>query len=579
MKLSLQFFAGGLTLVALCITPLAQLPATDFILTIGGGYRPESNQASLEANILFFEEVLQAQHTGTRTQDIFFGNGNDPEPDLQVLAADTPGEDSSGTQGPVDQLLEQLYGSPGGNDAVEYRKHEVPHVTGPNLPADIHASLLRMCDQMTDGDRLLVYVTAHGDEAQGRNHYNTSISCWNGQSITASEFEKWLDDVPPKVPVILVMAQCYCGGFAHTIFRNARREEGLAQRLRVGFFAQQHDLPAAGCRPDIANDAEYSSFFWGAFVERSRSGTAMPSADFNGDGHISFAEAHAHAVLTSQTIDIPLRSSEALLRAYSRIGGGYDHRRDQASNARESGENGGENDTADDATGSKPVPEGNAPGDNSSDQSVGNQNKSSLQSDPAFGADWGDDEQIAVMSGALREVIQQAAPELQRTVAGLAEQLEIDLGDDVTTVFVQFAEQRDASREVRRSRSRGRRRGGSGRRQLRAEISQRWPELTASMWRTSQLLHQADQAELLQQIAQLPNYERFTDGLQQRRETQQALEQAELREVKFQRLINTLEAIVLARNLEQFAEADVVARYRDMIALEQTGLNDLSAGR
>lgn len=570
MKLSLQFFAGGLMLVALGIAPLAQLLATDFILTIGGGYRAESNQASLEANVLFFEQVLQAQPTRHRSQDIFFGNGNDPEPDLQVLAADARGEHSSGTQGPVDQLLEELYGSPAGNDAVEYRKHEVANVTGPNLPADIHAGLRRMCDQMTDGDRLLVYVTAHGDEARGRNRYNTSISCWDGQSITASEFERWLDDVPPKVPVIMVMAQCYCGGFAHTIFRNARRDDGLSSRLRVGFFAQQHDLPAAGCRPDIENDEEYSSFFWGAFVERSRSGKAMPTADSNGDGRISFAEAHAHAVLTSQTIDIPLRSSEALLRTYSRIGGGYDHRRDQDRSSPEAGES----DPADDVTSSQPTLEGIASSEDSSDPTIANQHKISRQFDSAFGEVWSDDEQIASMSGALREVIQGAAPELQHTVAGLAEQLEIDLSDDVPTVFVQFAEQRDASREVRRSSPGGRRRGGSGRRQLRAEIAQHWPQLTARTWRTSQLLQHADQAELMQEIAQLPNYKRFTEGLLQRRETQQALEQAELREVKFQRLINTLEAIVLARNLDQFAEAEVVARYHDMVALEQTGLND-----
>src|SRR5690606_2207650 len=122
--------------------------------------------------------------------------------------------------------------------------------------------------QMAEGDRLLVYVTAHGDESKGRNRYNTSISCWDGESITAREFEAWLEDVPSEVPVILVMAQCYCGGFAHTIFRNAQSDDGLSGRLRVGFFAQQHDLPAAGCRPDIENDEEYSSFFWGAFVQR-----------------------------------------------------------------------------------------------------------------------------------------------------------------------------------------------------------------------------------------------------------------------------------------------------------------------
>ena len=556
MNLSLQFFARRLLLAGLCVAPLARLSATDFILTIGGGYRPESNQASLEANVLFFEQVLQSQHTGSYTQDIFFANGNDPKPDLQILSPVASRENTAGGDGPVVQLLEDLYGSPADDGAVEYRKHEVANVAGSNLPANIHASLRRMCGQMADGDRLLVYVTAHGGEAEGRNPYNTTISCWDGQSITAREFEKWFDDVPSQVPVIMVMAQCYCGGFAHTIFRNVQPEAGLSQRLRVGFFAQQHDLPAAGCRPDIENDEEYSSFFWGAFIGRSRGGKYMPSADFNRDGRISFAEAHAHAVLASQTIDIPLRSSEALLRVYSRIGGGYDHRRDLDSDSRDSD--------------SRDSEQRNTTGDAASDGEV-----SSKQADLADADDWLDNERMASMTGTLRELIQGAEPELQQTVIGLAQQLDIKLDDEVPVVFIQFEQQRDASRELRRSNARGRRRGGSsGRRQLRAEISQQWPELAADKWRASKLLQQADQGKLIQQIAELPNYDRFTDGLLQRKETQHSLELAELREVKFQRLINTLEAIVLDRNLEQLADAEVVARYRAMIALEQTGLND-----
>lgn len=558
MKLRLQFFVRGLMLVGLYLTPLIRLSATDFILTIGGGYRPESSQASLEANVLFFEQVLQAKHTGSWDQDIFFANGDDPAPDLQVLASADSSEESTADKGPVAQLLRELYGSQT-DVAVEYRKHEVENVTGPNLPADIHASLIRMCDQMREGDRLLVYVTAHGHEAKGRNRYNTTISCWDGQSITASEFGKWLDEVPPKVPVIMVMAQCYCGGFAHTIFRNAQRSDGLSHHLRVGFFAQQHDLPAAGCRPDIENDEEYSSFFWGAFVERSRSGKEMPSADFNRDGSISFAEAHAHAVLTSQTIDIPLRSSEALLRTYSRIGGGYDHRRDQDSSPQDDDKSTNAKDDARDAA----VPDDSSASGNSSNQPG-----------VAAGEDWSDAKPMASMTGSLRQLIGGAEPELQQTVVGLAQQLEIELDDDVPVVFIEFEKQRDASRELRRSNSRGRRRGSSGRRQLRSEISQQWPELTAQNWQSSKLLEQADQGELMQQIARLPNYERFTDGLLQRRKTQQGLEQAELREVKYQRLINTLEAIVLARNLPQFADAEVVAHYQAMVALEQTGLND-----
>ncbi len=534
--------------VCLKLSLVSPLSATDFFLTIGGGYKPEGNQASLEANVLFFQQVLQTQHAGEHKHAIFFADGNDPQPDLQVLKPKRKDENTQASDGPVSELLQQLYSSRNDDDGtVEYRNHQIENVSGPNLPRSIRTSLRDMSREMRDGDRLIIYVTAHGDEAEGRNQYNTSISCWNNQSIGASEFARWLDDVPSSVPAIMVMAQCYCGGFAHTIFDNAQRRDGLADRVRVGFFAQQHDLPAAGCRPDIENDEEYSNFFWGAFVGRSRTGKDMRSADFNHDGNISFAEAHAHAMLTSETIDIPLRSTEALLRAYSRIAD-YDHRRDRDK-------------------------ETDAPNSNTES----NEEVSDDQADVQTGAErWFDGDGLASMAGTLAELVEGATPELQQTVEGLAKQLGINLSDDVPVVFVRFQDQRDDSRELRRMSRRGQRRGGSGRRQLQAEISEKWPQLSAQNWKSAPILQEADQSDLLEQIAKLANYERFTDSARSRQQSQQARAQAELREVKFQRLVNTLEAIVLARNLEQLADAEVVQRYQAMLKLEQSSLSALS---
>jgi len=548
---------GRLLSVFACLSlqPLSPLSATDFFLTIGGGYKPEGNQASLEANVLFFQQVLLAKHSGGSSHAIFFADGNDPQPDLQVLKPKPKHDDSQANNQPVSKLLRQLYGSPdNADDNVEYRNHQIDNLSGPNLPQSIHAILQQMCSKMLDGDRLIVYVTAHGGDAEGSNPYNTTISCWNDQEIAASEFEHWLDDVPLNVPVIMVMAQCYCGGFAHTIFDNAQRHDGLADRVRVGFFAQQHDLPAAGCRPDIENDEEYSSFFWGAFVGRSRTGKVEYNADFNRDDNISFAEAHAHAMLTSETIDIPLRSTEALLRAFSRIAG-YDHGgdRDNAKwNESDSGSLKTNDEFDDNGDGDPPDAEDGA-------ERIGN------------GASRSDG--LASMTGRLDELIGGAEPELQRTVEGLAKQLEIQLTEEVPTVFGLFQEQRDVSRELRRMSWRVRRRGGSGRRQLRAEISQQWPQLSAENWNSAPVLYQTDQHELFEQIAKLPNFERFTDSMRRREQSQQSQAQAELREVKFQRLVNTLEAIVLARNLERLADAKVVERYRAMLKLERSSLS------
>lgn len=510
------------------VWPVGGARATDYFLTIGGGYEPAGNQASLEANVLFFQEVLQEKHTGGRTQATFFADGNDPQADLQVLnkaaAASTNAEANAAES--VTNLLVKLNSFRGNQgQSFDYRNHRIPNVSGANSPSSIHASLTHMCSSMTTGDRLIVYVTAHGSEAKGRNKFNTTISCWDEQSILAREFESWLDEVPETVPVVMIMAQCYCGGFAHTIFDQADRKQGLAKQPRVGFFAQQHDLPAAGCRPDIENDEEYSSFFWGAVVGRSRTGKKMTSADFDGDGRVSFAEAHAHAVLTSQTIDIPLRSSEALLRTYSAIGGGYDHRRSDDVDLPTALEGDGQNENVD----------------------------------------------LAPMSGTVRHISKGTALELQHTVAGLLKQLELSPDDDVTSIFMRFEEQRDISSDLRRQSSRNRR-GGSGRRELRAEIVEKWPELGERQWRSADVLRATDQQELLAEIQQLPSYARYIENQKSREKTSAAMEQAELKEVKFQRLVNTLEAIVLAKNLSKLADDEVVEHYQRMIALEQSTL-------
>src|SRR6476646_5617401 len=75
----------------LCTAPA--LSATDFFLTIGGGYDRSGNQASLEANVVFFQQLLTEEHGGPLRHDVFFADGDDPVADLQILA-DTPTENA-----------------------------------------------------------------------------------------------------------------------------------------------------------------------------------------------------------------------------------------------------------------------------------------------------------------------------------------------------------------------------------------------------------------------------------------------------------------------------------------------------
>ncbi len=495
--------------------------ATDYFLTIGGGYNPMGNQASLEANILFFQQVLRERHGEPRSHDIFFADGNDEQPDLQVLAAKKPKEDL-----PATELLAAIHRrrEP---ERLEYRNHRVPQINGPLDPAMIHASLTKIAKSTRDGDRVIIYVTAHGSVGPENNPYNTTIDCWDEKKITAREFTRWLSELPATIPVVMVTAQCYCGGFSHTIFEDLDQTKGLAPQLRAGFFAQQHDLPAAGCRPDIEHDEEFSSYFWGAIAGRSRTGVPIANCDVNGDGIISFAEAYAYAVIAGETIDIPLRTSDTLLRTYSRMSV-----------------------TADES----------APPASESSETADGEGSPRAQT------------QTSRLAGSLQDFLDLGRPVSDRIVIGLGRGLGFTLDSDAADVVAAYNKHRRGTRNQSRGQ---RRRPGGGRRELLQEVAKKWPELGDERhWEESPLLKAENQEQLLKELQELPSWKAFD---QRRRQMAEATEQAaqhELREVKFRRLINTLESIVLEQNLPKVAKPEIVSHYHRLISLEESALSD-----
>ena len=509
-----------------------RLAAADYFLTIGGGYNPSGNQASLEANVVFFQQVLDEKHRGPRTHDIYFADGHDAAADLQVLAAKTSRADR-----PATDLLAALHRRRG-EEQIEYRNHSVSNIAGALNPALVHARLEAIAKKARSGDRLIVYVTAHGSEGGKSDQFNTTIDCWDEKKITAREFTRWLNELPSSVPVVMVMAQCYCGGFGHTIFNNLDETKGLAPQLRAGFFAQQHNLPAAGCRPDIQHDEEFSSYFWGAIAGRSRNGVPITDCDIDGNGTVSFAEAYAHAVIAGHTIDIPLRTSDVLLRTFSRM----------TLDAADAPDTRPEvNPATDKDSQPEPKPPATAPDGNNRPQS----NRASL-------------------TGTLQSFVDQGRPVSGRIVTGLSKGLGFSLQDDVASVVAAYDTHR---KNPRRPAQGGRRRPGSGRRELLQEITEKWPELgDAKHWEESPLLKPDNQQQLLAELKQLPAWKSYDQRRQQNIESAEQSERHELREVKFRRLINTLETITLEKHLPNVATPEVVERYRQLIRLEESTL-------
>ena len=505
---------------------VASACGTDHVLTIGGGYAPEGNQASLEANVIFFQRLLATKHIKSPyAHRIQFADGFDPGSDLQIVVKrDT-------NQPAAIAMLQEIFAPPGppgvipGSQQLAYRNHRVPSISGSNRINDVRTAMDVMRTQVRTGDRLLVYVTAHGGSAKkGGDDHETSITCWGNVDLDMSELSKWLDSLPKDVPVVLVMAQCYCGGFAHTLFKEGQPDAGLPANVRTGFFAQRHDLPAAGCRPDVENDEEYSSYFWGAMLGQMRSGKQVLEADVDKSGKISLAEAHAYAVVASETIDIPLRGSDALLRRASRI------------------------------------PQYNL--EDSETQSL----------DAVEEFDLAVAKNMMTMAGTLKSFAYRASAIDRSMLTGLCSLLHLELDADVTTVFDEYA---DASREYRAARrgnfSRRGRGGFSRRRELRDAIVQQWPELEKQEnWPNLEMLKGEAGEMFAKELKELPGYAGYITSRDERLKARGETFEAEMRQVRLRRLIHTLESIALAENLKRVGEPEMIERYQAMIKLESS---------
>jgi hypothetical protein len=511
-----------------CMANSSDAVAKDYFLTIGGGYDVTGNQLSLEKNVLFQQSVLAAQRPDDPPREIWFADGADPHPDVQCR--DSKFEENCPA---ARRLLAEVLGDADDMDLV-YRNNEVKAAKGPAELQRVKQRFALLAKEAKAGDRVIIYVAAHGGRARraerGRresrgesNSYNTTLYFWNTEQLTASEFVFWLDQFPRETQVILVMVQCYAGGFAHTIFERAKAEVGLSDHARCGFFAQRHDRAAAGCTPD-ANEAdyeEYSSYFWGALAGTARDGKTVASADYDGNGQVSFAEAHGFAMIECDTIDVPVRTTGAFLRQYSQMG--------------------------------KPVKKSGATAASKSNDQL---------AEPNF----------VELTGALAKLAETCRPDQAAILAQLP--VKLGLGSQPTVAAVQrrLRETRDklaASDEKLDAATRVRRNALKG---VRSEIYRTWPELHAEYAPLAIELATDRADEFVRHVQKLPDYAALRDAKKREESLIQASLQLEREKARCERLIATCEEAVLAKNLSLVATPEIVARYEQLLAMEEGSL-------
>ncbi len=284
--------------------------AADHFLTIGGGGSPHNNQLSLERNVVFFRHTLGECGLASAPHEVFFACGNDKMRDLQFA-------DPNNEPPRANVLLARLFDREG--DLYQsYRQHTLSDISGPANRAAIKQWFDSTGARLADGDRLFIYFTGHG--GPGRPARNTTMDLWFDGGMTVKEFVPLLDKLNPKVKVVLIMVQCHSGGFGDVIFKNGDAGPLLSDQSRCGFFATWNDRLAAGCTPDTQeeNYKDYTTYFFAALAGKTRMGQSITPPDYDHDGKISMAEAHAYVQLTSDTIDIPVCTSDVLLRQFSK---------------------------------------------------------------------------------------------------------------------------------------------------------------------------------------------------------------------------------------------------------------------
>lgn len=508
------------------------LIAKDYFLTIGGGYDVTGNQLSLERNVIFQQSVLEAHRPDRPSYDVWFADGDDPHPDLQCRNPKYEEEYSLARR-----MLAELLGDADAAD-LTYRNNEVPHLRGPSELERVRQRFAQVADQAKAGDRVIVYVAAHGGKARGlsrrrresgakSNPYNTTILFWNNEQVTASEFTGWLDRFPADTQIILVMVQCYAGGFAHTIFEKADANIGLSDHARCGFFAQLHDRSAAGCTPDAdeADYEEYSTYFWGALGGKTRDGKSIADADYNKDGKISFAEAHSYAVIESDTIDVPVCTTEALLRKYSEL-------------------------------------------PKSKENEAEAKNRSADKNSA--------DDELVKLSGPLSTLAEDCRPEQRAVLDQLPAKLGLRRGatvEDVEKKLTELDGKLDAADAKAQTATRTRR---SALKAVRNEIYGLWPELQTE-WAPLAVDLATDRAdEFVDKVQKLPDYATYRYAKKREDELVKASMQVEREKARAERLLRACETAVLAANLAKVAKPEIVKHYEQLVAMENATLDDSS---
>jgi len=279
-------------------------------LLVGGGPDKDNNTAQIEEHLRFVASLVPA----TAGRIVLFADGKPANRNLSYTdsAHLTPGR----------RALDILLPNDGLGAKVLARAPDLgAPVDGASRTLSIDRAFTRLASLSgRSAPPVLLYFTGHGAQAQGKD--KTSVyNLWGSENLDPATLLAAIDTLPLRVPVTLVMAQCFSGGFSNVLFRKANPDLSENTRLITGFFAAESDREAAGCGTETNSPLyqDFSSFFFGALSGRDRLGHRVDGADYDRDGRVGCYEAYCYALIHDDSIDTPVCTSMIFLRRFSEM--------------------------------------------------------------------------------------------------------------------------------------------------------------------------------------------------------------------------------------------------------------------
>ena len=289
------------------LAPNAGAKAPLRTLIISGGPDVEYNQYAIESNARYLEKLTQ----NSAWRRIYFADGKAGSRTISAVV-DTPTAKTA-------RALAIATDDDLPNDAIVAQASTLKKIDGPSTKPAV-TRVLNAFAQPKAGERGLLYFTGHGSPGGSQlrpDYQNTTYALWNDDDISGREVASAIQNWPATNPLFVVAVQCHSGGFANLIFRDSDPKKPLLNRDIAGFFSSTGERMAAGCTSEV-NERDYQDFtthFFAALSGVSRDGRAISGADFDRNGVVSGSEAFAYANVHDLSIDVPVSTSDAYLRA------------------------------------------------------------------------------------------------------------------------------------------------------------------------------------------------------------------------------------------------------------------------